>query len=49
MPFNPQNPTGFDMKKFKASAAPTSEWAMRDPWKSRYVVLAKPSPRRRSA
>ncbi|KAM5456257.1 hypothetical protein MaudCBS49596_001278 [Microsporum audouinii] len=29
----PPNPTGFDMKTFKAAASPTSEWALRDPWK----------------
>ncbi|EGD92524.1 NADH-ubiquinone oxidoreductase B12 subunit [Trichophyton tonsurans CBS 112818] len=32
----PPNPTGFDMKTFKAAASPTSEWALRDPWKRQF-------------
>ncbi|KAK2786493.1 hypothetical protein FQN52_007798 [Onygenales sp. PD_12] len=26
------NPTGFDMKTYKAAAHPRSTWAKRDPW-----------------
>nr|KMM67124.1 hypothetical protein CPAG_03460 [Coccidioides posadasii RMSCC 3488] len=29
----PPNPTGFDMKTFKAAANPKSIWAQKDPWK----------------
>ncbi|KAG5301081.1 NADH-ubiquinone oxidoreductase [Histoplasma ohiense] len=28
----PANPTGFDMKTFKAAAHPRSSWAKKDPW-----------------
>ncbi|KAJ9206363.1 hypothetical protein DTO166G4_1240 [Paecilomyces variotii] len=27
-----RNPTGFDMKEFKAAASPNSIWAKKDPW-----------------
>lgn len=27
-----QNPTGFDIKEFKAAASPKSVYAKRDPW-----------------
>ncbi|PGH20384.1 hypothetical protein AJ80_03652 [Polytolypa hystricis UAMH7299] len=33
--FNPNNPTGFDMKTFKAAANPTSSFSLGDPWKRR--------------
>ncbi|KAL1956750.1 hypothetical protein VTO42DRAFT_6803 [Malbranchea cinnamomea] len=32
MPFNPNNPTGFDMKIYKEAASPNSVWAKKDPW-----------------
>ncbi|KAK2739430.1 hypothetical protein FQN57_006559 [Myotisia sp. PD_48] len=27
------NPTGFDMKTYKAASSPNSVWARQDPWK----------------
>lgn len=32
----PRNPTGFDMREFKAAASPSSVWAKRDPWARKY-------------
>jgi hypothetical protein len=39
-----RNPTGFDIKQFKAAASPSSVFAKRDPWARKYVsiILAPP-------
>lgn len=36
-----RNPTGFDLKQFKAAASPSSSFAKRDPWARKYVTSVR--------